>query len=77
MKGLGVRAGVPDLILIADGRVYGLELKRAKGGRASPAQMAMQRDLEAAGAVCAIAAGLDAALAQLEAWGLLLRARAA
>ena len=71
MKGLGVRAGVPDLILIAEGRTYGLELKRAKGGRTSDAQRAMIQEIEAAGGVCAVAAGLDAALDQLKAWGLL------
>src|SRR5215467_2588651 len=31
LKGLGTRAGAPDLILIHEGRVYGLELK-APGG---------------------------------------------
>lgn len=71
LKGLGVRAGVPDLILLADGRLYGLELKRDKGGRTSPAQLAMMQEIEGAGGFCAVAAGLDAALAQLEAWGLL------
>ena len=37
MKGLGVRAGVPDVIAIKDGRTYALELK-AEGGRLSEAQ---------------------------------------
>lgn len=71
MKGLGVRAGVPDLILISDGRTYGLELKREKGGRTSEAQISMMKELQDAGAVCAVAAGLDAALGQLQEWGLL------
>ena len=77
MKGLGVRAGVPDVVLIADGRAYGLELKRLKGGKVSPAQIAMRAEWEAAGALYAVAAGLDAALGQLEAWGLILASRAA
>jgi len=34
-KGLGVKAGVPDLILIHDGRTYGLELK-ADGSGVTP-----------------------------------------
>lgn len=71
MKGLGVRAGVPDLILIFEGRTYGLELKRAKGGRTSDAQLSMMKELQDAGAMCAVAAGLDAALKQLQDWGLM------
>ena len=34
LKGLGVRAGVPDLIAVHEGRCYGPELK-ALGGRPS------------------------------------------
>lgn len=71
MQGLGVRAGVPDLIVVAGGKLYGLEIKRAKGGRVSPHQKAMLTELEEAGGVCAVAEGFDAALAQLERWGLL------
>ncbi len=71
--GLGVRAGVPDLVLIRDGHAFALELK-APGGRVSPAQTEMQQELERAGATVATAFGLDAALEQLESWGLLRRA---
>jgi hypothetical protein len=70
MKGLGVKAGVPDVIAIHQGRVYGLELK-AGGGRATPKQLDAVAAMEAAGAYCAIAEGLDRAIACLEAWGLL------
>jgi hypothetical protein len=70
MKGLGVRAGVPDVIVIKDGRTYGLELK-AEGGRATPKQLESVAAMEAAGAYCAIAEGLDRALACLEAWDIL------
>lgn len=70
MKGLGVVSGVPDLVLIRDGAVFGLELK-APNGRLSPAQVATQEAMRAAGASVAVAAGLDSALAQLESWGLL------
>jgi hypothetical protein len=69
-KSLGVVAGVPDVILIHGGRVFGLELK-AEGGRLSPIQIATQARMRAAGAIVATAAGLDAALDQLTAWGLL------
>jgi hypothetical protein len=70
LKGLGVRAGVPDVIAVHEGRCYGLELK-VPGGRPSELQLATIAAMEAAGAYCCIAEGLDRALAALEAWGLL------
>jgi hypothetical protein len=70
LKGLGVVAGVPDIILVRDGRAYALELK-AQGGRLSDAQRQAHGALRAAGAEVATAIGLDDALAQLEDWGLL------
>jgi hypothetical protein len=70
LKGIGVVAGVPDIIAIHEGRVYALELK-AEGGRATPKQQEAIAAMEAAGAFTAIAEGLGRALAVLEAWGLL------
>lgn len=70
LKGLGVVAGVPDIIAVRDGRMFALELK-APGGTTSADQDAAQAALHAAGATVATATGLDEALAQLEAWGLL------
>jgi hypothetical protein len=70
MKGLGVKAGVPDVSAIHQGRVYGLELK-AEGGSATQKQLEAIAAMEAAGASCCVAEGLDRALACLEAWGLL------
>lgn len=69
MSGLGVRSGVPDLVIIAGGRTYGLELK-AEAGKVSPTQRAMLDELVAAGAIVAVVHGLDEALKQLEAWHL-------
>lgn len=69
-KGMGVRAGVSDLIMVHAGKIFALELK-APGGRATEAQMAFQSDIDRAGAFTAMPEGLDAALATLEAWGLL------
>jgi hypothetical protein len=74
LKGLGVIAGVPDIIAIHEGRVYCLELK-AEGGRPSANQLAAIAAMERAGAYCAIAEGLDRAIACLEGWGI-LRGRA-
>jgi len=71
LKGMGVVAGVPDVIAIHNGRCFALELK-AEGGRATDKQLEAIAAMEAAGAFTAIAEGLDRALACLEAWGLLL-----
>jgi hypothetical protein len=70
MKRLGVKAGVPDVIAIHQGRVYGLELK-AEGGSARQKQLEAIAAMEAAGASCCAAEGLDRAIAALEAWGIL------
>lgn len=69
-KSMGVRAGVSDLILLHVGKMFALELK-APGGRATEAQMAFQSDFDKAGGFCAMPEGIDAALATLEAWGLI------
>ena len=71
LKSTGTVAGVPDLIWIKDGQVYGLELK-AEGRRPTEAQLATIAKMEEAGAYCCVAEGVDHALACLEAWGLLL-----
>jgi hypothetical protein len=70
MKGTGVVPGVPDLAIVCGGRYYGLELKAQKG-RLSPAQIAMQERLRAAGATVATVYGLDEALDVLKDWGLI------
>lgn len=69
-KGLGTKPGVPDIVLIHRGQVFGLELKRV-GGRATLKQMETIGLMEAAGAFTCIAEGLDRALKVLEDWGLL------
>ena len=56
MKGLGVKAGVPDVVAIAEGRCYALELK-AEDGRATPKQLESIAAMQAAGAYCCIAEG--------------------
>lgn len=75
-KALGVKAGIPDVLALRDGRLYALELK-ALGGRLSPAQTEMLDQLRAAGAETAVAVGLDEALAVLSRWGLLRGSSAA
>jgi hypothetical protein len=77
MKKEGVTAGVPDILIMSRGTAYFLEMKKAKvkgqrSGSVSPEQRVMMGRLVAAGAVCAVAHGLVEAIAQLEAWGLLM-----
>jgi hypothetical protein len=69
-KSLGVRPGVPDLILIHQGRTFGLEIK-ADGGKLTPVQATAHVLMRDAGAEVEVAEGIDAALDQLERWGLL------
>jgi hypothetical protein len=73
LRGLGVRAGVADLILLHAGRMFALDLK-AESGRPTAAQMQFMSDFNAAvapnGGAC-IAHGLDRALRVLDTWGLL------
>ena len=74
-RGLGVKAGVADLIFLRDGRAFALELKTERG-RPSAAQMQFISEFRDAGGEASIASGLDQALRTLETWGL-LRGRAA
>lgn len=60
MKAAGVKAGVPDLFLpVARNGCHGLyiELKRQKGGRVSPDQVAWMEALQKQGYCCALARG--------------------
>ena len=70
MKGLGVRAGVPDIIIIHSGKCYALELKASKG-RVSPTQRAMMAEFNDAGITTAVATGMDEAIDQLRDWGVI------
>jgi hypothetical protein len=70
MKSLGWFAGLPDLFLIRDGRCYAVELK-SETGRVSEKQLECLDRLRQAGAIVAVATGLDEALRRLENFGLL------
>jgi hypothetical protein len=70
MKDLGVRAGVPDLMFIHEGKAFGLELK-AMGGLPTDSQLAAIDAINAAGGYACSARGLDRAIAILESWGIL------
>lgn len=74
-RGLGVQPGVPDLLIFDPPpkaparRGAALEMKRQKGGRATPAQLAWLAALAERGWLTAICRGAEEAIAQLEAWG--------
>ena len=70
MRGLGTRAGTPDLFMISRGEVFALELK-SESGRATAAQLQAIKDIRRAGGHAEICRGLDAAIKQLEDWQLL------
>jgi hypothetical protein len=65
LKGLGIVAGTPDVIVLKGGATYALELK-AEGGRLSETQRATHAAMIAAGAVVGVAHGIDQAIAWLE-----------
>jgi hypothetical protein len=71
LKSLGVVAGAPDILVIHNGRTFGLELKPEHGGRLSDAQLSCHERMREAGAVVSTAHGIDEALAQLERWRLI------
>jgi VRR-NUC domain len=69
MKSLGNKPGLPDIMLISSGKVFGIELK-ADTGRLSPVQKRCHEDLRRAGCVVGVAAGLDQAIDLLSLWRL-------
>jgi hypothetical protein len=71
LKSLGVRPGVPDLILIRDGKTFGLELKTAIG-KLTSVQRTARVLMRAAGAEIEVAYGIDDALEVLRRWQILL-----
>jgi hypothetical protein len=74
LKGMGLKAGVPDILIVWQGRVYWIELKRADGGALSDAQKETQPILTAAGCPVANCQTLDQVKGQLQAWGIPRRA---
>jgi hypothetical protein len=68
-KGLGVLAGVPDLIILWPGRCAGLELK-APGKKPEPAQERIGQQMLEQGHLWGWADDIDEALAILRGWGI-------
>jgi hypothetical protein len=70
-RSLGVIAGIPDLLIVHRGQLFGLELKADKNGCVGETQATCHKRLRDAGARVAVAVGIDEAVKQLEAWSLL------
>src|SRR4029450_13098959 len=64
MSGLGVRAGVSDLLLLHAGKLHALELK-APARRPSPAQVSFLLDVAKAGGYAEYADNIDPAVQTL------------
>ena len=72
-KAMGVKAGVPDIIVVYRGRMIAIELKAA-GGSLSPAQKDMHARLSMAGALVYTATSVEAVEGFLRGAGVPLRA---
>jgi hypothetical protein len=70
LKRMGTKPGTPDLLIVARGKLFGLELKAGRG-KLSPAQIAAHAEMRRAGAVCGVAGDVDQALSLLTEWGII------
>lgn len=62
----GVSPGFPDFVVVANSRVYFIELKRTKGSRTSEEQKEWIKTLQTAGANAAVCKGAEEAIAFIE-----------
>src|SRR5271170_38000 len=67
-KRRGCVSGVPDILIVWMGRCYWIELKRAKGGRVSDAQIETHSQLNSAGSSVAVCRSLGEIQAILQLW---------
>jgi hypothetical protein len=74
LKKMGVKAGIPDIVILGDSRAFLIELKREVGGRLSDAQKLLHPEIIAAGCPVATCRSLEEVKAALETWGVPLRA---
>jgi len=66
----GLTKGLPDLLVISEGKARFIELKRL-GGTVSPEQAMFKHMCEAQGIACEITYGRDEPIRLLKAWGAL------
>lgn len=76
LKSLGLAPGVPDVLIVNNGRVYWIELKAARG-RVSEAQGACHTRLWEAGCPVLVAKTIDDVRAALSGWNIPTREVAA
>jgi len=67
LKKMGLRSGVADLVIVKNGRVYFLELKR-RLGKQSANQLVFEADAIRSGADYAVAHSFDEAVNILKSW---------
>jgi hypothetical protein len=70
LKSMGAKAGVPDLLIVSHGRLYGLELKAGRNGPSSD-QVETHAAMRNAGAIIGVAGDIDQAVGLLQEWGIL------
>lgn len=70
LKEKGLKAGVPDILIIASGEVYWIELKKEKKGRLSKDQNITIPRLQLAGCKIAVCRSLEDVEITLTNWGL-------
>ena len=66
MKRAGVSRGFPDYLIFANGKRYAIELKRKKGGRATPEQLVWLDVLDKYGFNVKVCNGAEEAIAFIE-----------
>lgn len=59
---MGLRAGFPDMVVIANGKFMCIEMKRRQGGALSASQRKWITELEAAGIPVAVCKGAEEAI---------------
>ncbi len=74
LKRLGTLAGIPDVLIFYESRLYGIELK-SPAGRLTTVQQALHERLRTAGARVETCRTLDSVEYQLLFWKIPLRAR--
>lgn len=74
LKGMGLKAGVPDVLIVQRGFAYWIELKTPKG-IVSGDQTNTHADLLAVGCAVTVCRTLDDVVAALRCWGFELKGR--
>lgn len=72
LKGMGLKPGVPDILILDSGRAYWLELKAPKG-IVTDSQKECHAALGRAGCPVAVIRSLDEVLPTLRRWGIALK----